>query len=63
VDVNCIELTKKQALSYLRKEEIKIETEDKGWCIVTYQNQSLGWIKVLQNRINNYYPSEWRVRI
>ncbi|HLK27543.1 MAG TPA: hypothetical protein VKT28_03110 [Puia sp.] len=62
-NVNSIELSKEQALSYLRKEEIKIEAEYKGWCIIKYQNQNLGWIKILQNRINNYYPQEWRIRM
>ncbi len=58
----CIELSKEQALSYLRKQEIKIDTDHKGWCTVKYQNQNLGWIKILQNRVNNYYPSEWRIK-
>ncbi|WP_163545095.1 methyltransferase RsmF C-terminal domain-like protein [Klebsiella pneumoniae] len=22
----------------------------------------LGWAKLLSNRLNNYYPSEWRIR-
>jgi 16S rRNA C967 or C1407 C5-methylase (RsmB/RsmF family)/NOL1/NOP2/fmu family ribosome biogenesis protein len=53
-------LDKAQALSYLRKQEIKI-TAPAGWCLVTYNNIGLGWIKNLSNRINNYYPSEWRI--
>jgi NOL1/NOP2/fmu family ribosome biogenesis protein len=60
-DIQFIDLTKEQALNYLRREEIKIETDLKGWCLVKYENQNLGWIKILQNRINNYYPSEWRI--
>jgi len=60
--VNSIELSKEDALKYLRKEEISIDTNSKGWCIVKYQDQNLGWVKILQNRINNYYPSEWRIR-
>src|ERR1700722_18668753 len=59
--IQSINLSKEQALSYLRREEIKIETNLKGWCIVKYENQNLGWVKILQNRINNYYPSEWRI--
>jgi 16S rRNA C967 or C1407 C5-methylase (RsmB/RsmF family)/NOL1/NOP2/fmu family ribosome biogenesis protein len=60
-EIQSIDLTKEQALNYLRKEEIKIETNLKGWCVVKYEDQNLGWIKILQNRINNYYPSEWRI--
>lgn len=54
------------ALQYLRKQEmrdIKFSDPDmKGWCIVRYQDLNLGWIKILENRVNNYYPTEWRIR-
>jgi len=62
-NINAIELSKAQALSYLRKEEIKIDSEYKGWSILKYENYNLGWAKILQNRINNYYPSEWRIKM
>lgn len=32
-----------------------------GWTLLQYQSAPLGWIKILQNRINNYYPKEWRI--
>jgi NOL1/NOP2/fmu family ribosome biogenesis protein len=32
-----------------------------GWGLVSYKNFSLGWINVLPNRINNYYPKELRI--
>ena len=60
-NINSLTLTKEQVINYLRKEEVKVDTDFKGWCIVKYENQNLGWIKILQNRINNYYPSEWRI--
>ncbi len=56
-----IEVGKETALNYLRKQEIRIETDVKGWVILTFQSLPLGWIKVLNNRINNYYPKEWRI--
>jgi NOL1/NOP2/fmu family ribosome biogenesis protein len=28
---------------------------------VQYENRNLGWIKVLPQRSNNYYPKEWRI--
>lgn len=62
-NINAVELSKEQALNYLRKEEIKIDNDNKGWAVVKYENQNLGWAKILQNRINNYYPSEWRIRM
>lgn len=59
--INSVELSKEQAIQYLRKEEVKIETSLKGWAVVKYENINLGWIKILENRINNYYPSGWRI--
>jgi 16S rRNA C967 or C1407 C5-methylase (RsmB/RsmF family)/NOL1/NOP2/fmu family ribosome biogenesis protein len=59
--VAMIGVDKETALQYLRRQEIKPETEMKGWVIVTYKKLPLGWIKVLPNRVNNYYPKEWRI--
>ena len=56
-----VEVNLETALEYLRRQEFKIETNIKGWVLVTYQQAPLGWIKVLPNRINNYYPKEWRI--
>jgi 16S rRNA C967 or C1407 C5-methylase (RsmB/RsmF family)/NOL1/NOP2/fmu family ribosome biogenesis protein len=55
-----VELPKDEALSYLRKQDIK-PVAPQGWCLVTYRGLGLGWIKNLPNRANNYYPSEWRI--
>ncbi len=57
-----IELNEADALNYLRGEAIQVEGAQ-GWSLVTYQQNVLGWIKVLSNRINNYYPKEWRIRM
>jgi NOL1/NOP2/sun family putative RNA methylase len=54
------ELSKEEALSYLRKQDIKPDAPQ-GWCLITYKGLGLGWIKNLPNRANNYYPSEWRI--
>lgn len=48
------------ALRYLKKKELNVQA-DKGWVLVTYCSLPLGWMKVLPNRINNYYPQEWRI--
>ncbi|UEG51240.1 RNA methyltransferase [Ferruginibacter lapsinanis] len=49
------------ALQYLRKQEIHLETERKGWSLLTYKQLPLGWVKLLPNRVNNYYPKDWRI--
>ena len=55
------ELNFEQALEYLRKKDLKIDTNLKGWALSTYKNFPLGWLKFLHNRVNNYYPTEWRI--
>jgi 16S rRNA C967 or C1407 C5-methylase (RsmB/RsmF family)/NOL1/NOP2/fmu family ribosome biogenesis protein len=58
-----IELNKEQALKFLKKEDISIPDVAKGWYLVTYNRQALGWIKALGNRVNNYLPKGWRIRM
>jgi len=55
-----LELSREEAIEYLRKEEIRAE-QGRGWALVRYQGQNLGWVKILPNRVNNYYPKEWRI--
>ncbi|EKB49353.1 methyltransferase RsmF C-terminal domain-like protein [Cecembia lonarensis] len=57
------ELDKKDALEYLRKEDIQPTGLPEGWVLLTYQRSPIGWIKNLGNRTNNYYPKEWRIRM
>ena len=59
--IPAIALTREQAIQYLRKEEIRLEGAHRGWALVQYEGQNLGWVKVLPNRVNNYYPKEWRI--
>jgi 16S rRNA C967 or C1407 C5-methylase (RsmB/RsmF family)/NOL1/NOP2/fmu family ribosome biogenesis protein len=58
-----IELDLPTALSYLRKETINIGEGQKGFALVTYQNQPLGFVNLLSNRVNNLYPANWRIRM
>ena len=55
-----IELDKDQALQYLRRKDIFVQG-NKGWNLMMYCGLPLGWAKVLPNRVNNYYPPEWRI--
>lgn len=58
-----IPLSYDDAIKYLRKDPLTVEGFKKGFAIVTYENVPLGWVNVLDNRINNLYPSEWRIRM
>ncbi|HEY9361659.1 MAG TPA: hypothetical protein VIQ00_00255 [Chitinophagaceae bacterium] len=56
-----IELTQEQAIKYLQRKEMDVEIKQKGWQLVSYKDHPLGWINVLPNRINNYYPKALRI--
>lgn len=56
------ELDEAQALQYLRKKDVSIPAQHKGWALCTFKDFPLGWVKILHNRVNNYYPTEWRIR-
>ncbi len=58
-----VPLNKEEAIRFLQKKEIErdVSSLSKGWHLATYCGIGLGWLKVLPNRINNYYPPEWRI--
>ncbi|MFM9837956.1 MAG: methyltransferase RsmF C-terminal domain-like protein [Cyclobacteriaceae bacterium] len=58
-----IDLNLPQALAFLRKEAIMVGEGQKGFALVTYQGHPLGWVNLLGNRVNNLYPTNWRVRM
>jgi 16S rRNA C967 or C1407 C5-methylase (RsmB/RsmF family)/NOL1/NOP2/fmu family ribosome biogenesis protein len=48
------------AIRYLQRSDIFLETKP-GWQLVCFSGHNIGWINALPNRINNYYPKEWRI--
>jgi NOL1/NOP2/sun family putative RNA methylase len=60
-NVQSIELKKEEALNYLRHQPFEVETKYKGWVLIRYNEVALGFVKMMPNRINNYYPMEWRI--
>lgn len=59
-----VELTKYEALRFL-KGEILIPPAhcEKGYAIITYQDVPLGFAKNIGTRMNNLYPTNWRIRM
>lgn len=55
------ELDYEQAIKYLQRKDLIVETKKKGWQLFIFQQHSLGWANVLANRVNNYYPKELRI--
>ena len=62
-DLPAVALSTPEALAYLRKENPPLPTSASGWTLIRYEELALGWIKGLGNRYNNYYPTEWRIRM
>ena len=56
-----LDVNEEDAIRYLQRQEMKTEAEGKGWQLVRFKGHNLGWINVLPNRINNYYPKELRI--
>ena len=60
---NQVEFTVDHALQYLRKENLRVDQLEKGYALATYKGIPLGWMNIIPGRINNLYPSEWRIRM
>lgn len=64
LSVNRLDLDYQQALQYLRREELELpQGSEPGWALATYTGVPLGWVKLLSNRVNNYWKKEWRIRM
>ena len=53
-----------EALTCLRSEPLPAPPAGgKGWVLARYNGLGLGWLKNAGNRMNNYYPRNWRIRM
>jgi 16S rRNA C967 or C1407 C5-methylase (RsmB/RsmF family)/NOL1/NOP2/fmu family ribosome biogenesis protein len=57
------DLDYREALAFLRKENLILRNHPEGWIVVRYLGVNLGFIKNIGTRINNYFPVEWRIRL
>jgi len=65
-NISRIVVNEETALRYLRGENISSSVENistEGWALMAFNEHPLGWIKIMKNRVNNYYPKNWRVRM
>ena len=60
-DLPRVELTYSQALSYLRREAVRVPAP-RGMVLLCYKGYVLGPGKCVGSRINNLYPEQWRIR-
>ncbi|MEO0341710.1 MAG: hypothetical protein AAF242_21205, partial [Bacteroidota bacterium] len=62
-EVSKWKVNQEDAINYMRKVDQKPPMYlVKGWHLVSFENAGLGWVKVLPNRINNYFPKHLRIR-
>lgn len=58
-----MDVSLEEALTYLRKDNLTANGLHKGFTLVTYQDTPIGWMNVLDNRTNNLYPANWRIKM
>ncbi len=57
-----IDLDLDDAIKFLRKENIVVNSRAKAWNLLSFKGIPLGFVKNLGNRTNNYYPKDLRIR-
>lgn len=58
-----VDLAYEDAIKYLRKEAITLPPDTpRGYVLITYRSQPIGWGKNIGNRANNLYPQEWKIK-
>ena len=62
-DLPGADLSRDEALHYFKKENLVLPHAPGGWLLARHQGLPLGWMKNLGNRINNYLPKDWRIRM
>jgi NOL1/NOP2/fmu family ribosome biogenesis protein len=60
-DCNQLDLTRDQAISYLKREELNGLEGASGWYWITYNGTGLGWAKMAGGKFKNHYPMNWRI--
>ncbi|MFN8316740.1 MAG: hypothetical protein U0T32_09865 [Chitinophagales bacterium] len=59
--VSRIEVNYEGAIRILKCENLHFSGCQRGWHLITFKNLGLAWVKVMDNRTNNYYPNNWRI--
>jgi 16S rRNA C967 or C1407 C5-methylase (RsmB/RsmF family)/NOL1/NOP2/fmu family ribosome biogenesis protein len=52
-----------EALNYLRRDKFMPAGIPKGWIIAAFGGINLGFCNNIGDRVNNYYPVNWRIRM
>ncbi len=60
-NIPTLELDRDESIRYLQRGLVERSGLSRGWHLVTYRGQTMGWVKSVGSRINNYYPSHLRI--
>ncbi len=61
-EISEVKLSREQALLFLKREMLKLSSDNTGLSLITYGGCGIGWAKFIQNRINNYLPAEYTIK-
>lgn len=56
-----VEVDYEQAITYLRREALFLDSGLRGYVLLQYKGMPLGFVKNVGNRANNLYPQNWRI--
>ena len=56
------ELSKDEAIAYLRKDSVLLPDAQVGYNVVSFEGHPLGFVKNLGSRVNNLHPAQRRIR-
>lgn len=57
-----VDVDRETALTYLRRESVTLpDGTPKGYVLLTFEGEPLGFVKNIGNRSNNLYPAAWRI--
>jgi NOL1/NOP2/fmu family ribosome biogenesis protein len=57
------EISLSESLAFMRRDNFNLHNASKGWNLVTYKGINMGFVNNIGNRVNNYFPVEWRIRM
>ena len=58
-----VTVSREEALRFLSKEPLTLADAPRGFLLLTYEGQGLGFVKNLGNRCNSLLPASRRIRI
>jgi 16S rRNA C967 or C1407 C5-methylase (RsmB/RsmF family)/NOL1/NOP2/fmu family ribosome biogenesis protein len=62
-DLPGVDLSLEDALRYFKKENLVLDQPVRGWQLARFGGLNLGWMKGVGQRVNNYLPKDWRIRM